>query len=82
MRPLVQPPPSLRCFHCRGELRLKQCVTEDRSADIDVEILVCPNCGHEQSHTVEHDRYAPRNAPSSDGRLAPLAWERTDSPGA
>jgi hypothetical protein len=58
MRTLVQPPPSLRCILCDGELRLKQLVADGPSFEFDVEVFVCEKCGHEQSHRVSHDRYA------------------------
>ena len=58
MRPLVQPPPTLQCDICRGELRLKQIDPCGPVSDLDVEIFVCTKCSHEQSFRVSHDRYA------------------------
>jgi hypothetical protein len=37
MRKLVQPPPSLHCDLCNGELRLKLIETTDRVFDVDAE---------------------------------------------
>jgi hypothetical protein len=58
MRKLVEPPPSLHCEHCRGELQLKCIVPDDPTLDLDVEIFVCAKCGHEQMYSVSHNRYA------------------------
>jgi hypothetical protein len=58
MRTLVQPPPSLRCELCGGELRFKRIA--NRVNGLDNEIFVCVNCGHEQIYVVAHDRYATR----------------------
>ena len=58
MRNLVQPPPSLHCDLCQGELRYKRTATDEPSLELDSEIFVCINCGHEQSYRVMHDRYA------------------------
>jgi hypothetical protein len=58
MRTIVQPPPSLYCDICHGELQVKQLVPEGPSFEFDTEVFVCAKCGHEQSHRVIHDRYA------------------------
>ena len=58
MRPLVPPPPSLRCELCGGELRFKRIA--NRVDGLDNEIFVCVNCGHEKIYVVAHDRYATR----------------------
>jgi hypothetical protein len=61
MRALVDPPPSLFCDHCRGELRLKQLIElVDRIRDLDQEIFICVDCGREQSYLVKHDHKMPR----------------------
>jgi hypothetical protein len=61
MRPIVEPPPSIFCDHCRGELRLKQLIElVDLIRDMDQEIFVCVKCGREQSHLVKHDHKMPR----------------------
>jgi uncharacterized protein with PIN domain len=59
MRTLVEPPPSSRCDHCGGELRLKQIEAADRGLDLEYQIFVCSNCGREQSLTVNHDHKMP-----------------------
>jgi uncharacterized protein with PIN domain len=68
MRTLVEPPPSSRCDLCGGELRRKLIEPVDRTLDIepatrtldlDNEILVCVNCGHEQSNIVKHNHNMP-----------------------
>ena len=73
MRTLVEPPPSSRCELCGGELRLKLIEPANRTLDIEpanrtlnldneilvCEILVCVNCGHEQSNIVKHDHNMP-----------------------
>jgi hypothetical protein len=58
MRNLVQPPPSLRCDLCQGELQLKRIDPDGPSLEWDCEIFVCIKCGHEHSYRVSHDRYA------------------------
>jgi len=63
MRNLVQPPPSLHCDLCHGKLRLKQIEPAGPlSLELDVEIFVCANCGHEQSHGVRHNPYSAHTA--------------------
>jgi hypothetical protein len=57
MRTIVQPPPSLHCDLCHGELRLKQLVPDGPVFEFDLEVFVCAKCGHEQSHRVSHDPY-------------------------
>jgi len=61
MRTLIQPPPSLCCDLCGGELRLKLIESADATFDLENEIFVCANCGHKQPYTVAHDRYAPHS---------------------
>ena len=58
MRDLVQPPPSLHCALCQGELRFKRTATDGPSLELDIEIFVCKKCGREHSYRVMHDRYA------------------------
>ena len=53
MRTLVRPPPSSRCDLCSGELRLKLIEPADQILELENEIFVCANCGHEQ--VVYHD---------------------------
>lgn len=48
MRPLVEPPPSLRCT-CGGELRLKLIEPADRAFRKQKEIFVCPDCSRERT---------------------------------
>ena len=62
MRNLVQPPPSLHCNHCDGELRLKRVEPAGSPFDLDIEIFICSKCGHEQACSVSHDRYAAHTA--------------------
>ena len=59
MRTLVQPPPSSHCDQCGGELRLKRIKPGDEGFDLECEILVCVNCGHELSCTVPHNHTTP-----------------------
>ena len=58
MRNLVQPPPSMHCERCHGELRLKLIEPEDPALQLEVERFVCAKCGREYAYTVTHDRYA------------------------
>ena len=58
MRTLVQPPPSLRCDLCHGELRLKLVEPACPFFDLETEIFVCAKCGRERAFTVSHDHYA------------------------
>ena len=62
MRNLVQPPPSMHCELCDGELRFKR--IEPAAFDMEVEIFVCSKCGHVHSHPVMHNHYAAHNASS------------------
>ena len=56
MRPLVEPPPTLRCM-CGGELRLKLIKPADRSFGKQREIFVCINCGREQTLLADRNPY-------------------------
>ena len=64
MRNLVQPPPSMHCELCYGELRFKRIEPDDSAFDMEVEIFVCSKCGHAHSHPVMHNHYAAHNASS------------------
>ena len=61
MRTLIQPPPSLYCELCGGELRLKLIEPTDAAFDLENEIFVCAKCGHEQSYKVAHEHHAPHS---------------------
>ena len=62
MRNLVQPPPSSHCDLCHGELRLKLIESDGPALELDVEILVCAKCGHEQTYRISHNHYATHTA--------------------
>jgi len=73
MRTLVVPPPTTRCEHCGGELRLKQVIPASIDLELDRQVFVCAACSREQAYTVPHDRNTPplkvRPQPSSSPRL-------------
>ena len=56
MRPLVEPPPSLRCT-CGGELRLRLIETADRARRKQREIFVCTDCGRERTVLADQNPY-------------------------
>ena len=58
MRPLVEPPPTLKCALCGGDLLLKQVDASVIDGKKDVELFVCTKCGHEQSFKVNHDQHS------------------------
>jgi hypothetical protein len=58
MRTLVEPPPTLHCKLCQGELRLKRIDPDGPSLEWDCEIFACIKCGHEHSFRVSHNHYA------------------------
>ena len=62
MRNLIQPPPSMHCKRCDGELRFKRIEPDDPVFDTEVEIFVCSKCGHVHSLPVIHDPYAAHTA--------------------
>ena len=64
MRNLVQPPPSLHCELCDGELRFKRIESDDPIFDREVEIFVCVECGRVHSHRMIHNPYAAHTARS------------------
>jgi hypothetical protein len=64
MRNLVQPPPSMHCELCGGELRFKRTELDDPAFDMEVEIFVCSICGRAHSVRVMHDHYAAHTASS------------------
>lgn len=55
MRPLVEPPPSLRCT-CGGELRLKLIETAGTFRK-QREIFVCTDCSREQTFLADRNPY-------------------------
>ena len=57
MRNLVQPPPSVHCEHCGGELLFKGVERYDQVLEIEVQVFVCAKCGREHSRKVIHDPY-------------------------
>jgi hypothetical protein len=60
MRTLVEPPSSLHCDHCRGELRFRELIDLGiGSPDLDEEIFVCVKCGRERVFIVHHDQNMP-----------------------
>ena len=77
MRNLTQPPPSMRCQRCNGELRFKRIEPDDPVFDMEVEKFVCAKCGHEHSFQVIYDPYAAHTAsnmpPGKVGRSDPGA---------
>jgi len=64
MRTLVQPPPSIHCELCDGELRFKMIAPDGEVFDMEAHIFVCSKCGHEQSRTLIHDPYVAHTAAS------------------
>jgi hypothetical protein len=61
MRPLVEPPPSLRCM-CGGELRLKLIEPAAHTLGKQREIFVCTNCSREQTFLADRNPYVPLTA--------------------
>ena len=68
MRNLTQPPPSMRCERCNGELRFKRIEPDNPVFDMEVEIFVCAKCDHAHSLRVFHDPYAAHTASKKAGR--------------
>ena len=64
MRNLVQPPPSMHCEFCYGELRFKRIESADPDFDTEVEIFVCVKCGRAHPGRMIHDPYAAHTARS------------------
>ena len=62
MRTLVQPPRTLHCDFCHGELRLERIDPDGPFLDLDIETFVCVKCGHTKIHSVIHDRYVTHTA--------------------
>ena len=62
MRRLVEPPPSLRCALCGGELLLRTIKPDDPTFDIEIQEFVCAKCGQEHSRKVIHDPYTAHTA--------------------
>jgi hypothetical protein len=54
MRPLVEPPPSLRCV-CGGELRLK--LSKPSTFGKQREVFVCTKCSREQKFLADRNPY-------------------------
>ena len=62
MRRLVDPPPSLHCEVCGGDLLLATIKPDDPGFDIEVQEFVCVKCGQKHSRKVMHDRYTGHGA--------------------
>jgi len=58
MRILVEPPPSLHCELCHGELRFKRIEPDDPVFEREVEIFVCIECGRVHALRTSHNPYA------------------------
>ncbi len=67
MRNLVQPPPSMHCELCHGELRLRLIEPDDSVLDMEVHNFVCAKCGCGYSYMVIHDRYTARTTRNMSG---------------
>jgi DNA-directed RNA polymerase subunit M/transcription elongation factor TFIIS len=59
MRTITPPPISTYCQKCGGELRLKKIAVVDTVIDLDMEVLICSNCGYEQSLKLIHEPKTP-----------------------
>jgi hypothetical protein len=59
MRTLVDPPPSLRCDLCNGELRLKKIEQDTSPFESEITTFVCAKCGRVKLYRVSRD---PRSA--------------------
>jgi hypothetical protein len=57
MRPLIEPPRSLRCCHCGGELRLKQIESANPIIGLENRISVCAACDYEQISIVPRQSF-------------------------
>ena len=68
MRNLVQPPPSLHCELCDGELRFKRIESDDPVFATEVEIFVCVKCGREHGRRMVRDPYTPARTSSMQAR--------------
>ena len=68
MRRLVDPLPSLRCEHCRGELLLKAVEPDEPVFGTDIAIYHCAACGRETSRRVLHDPYSAQVSRAASGR--------------
>ena len=62
MRNLVEPLPSIRCEHCKGELLFKRIEVDDTVLEIEVQVFVCANCGREHSRKLIRDPYTAHTA--------------------
>ena len=68
MRNLVEPPSSMHCKLCDGELRFKRIERDDPVFEMEVEIFVCSKCGRVHSRRMIYDPYtahAARSMPPS-----------------
>jgi hypothetical protein len=74
MRPLVEPPPSLRCM-CGGELRLKLIDPADRTFGKQREIFLCTNCSRERTFLADRNPYV---APTACGFPSGLNRSQAD----
>ena len=70
MRTLVDPPPSLRCDVCSGELQLKKIQQDTSPLRSDITTFFCAKCGHEKSYRVSSDPHsAPRASKKPPGNV-------------
>src|ERR1035437_7410042 len=79
MRTFVQPPPSSHCNQCGGELRLQQIERANDTLDLDIQILVCAECGREHSCTVNHLGPKSNRGGGAEGNSRGCRFQKLDS---
>jgi hypothetical protein len=62
MRTLVDPPPSLRCDLCNGELRLKKIERDTSPLESDITTFVCAKCDRVKLYRVSRDPHSASRA--------------------
>ena len=75
MRTLVDPPLSLRCGVCNGELRLKKIQQDTSPLKSDITTFVCAKCGRDKSYRASGD---PHSAPGASKKRR-ATWTRARS---
>jgi len=59
MRKTVEPPPTIRCDRCGGQLTLKRVETAHSIFGANSNVFVCSNCGTERAFVVRNDADGP-----------------------
>lgn len=68
MRKIVEPPPSSKCGHCGGWLKLKR-IDSNFTIGVNSQVFSCAMCGVDRVFTARRDLYAARLSGAGETRV-------------